>query len=267
VSFTLEEDVLLAFMMQLPPDSRPFPALEYVHIVTPDLNTCTSFIRTFDTYRLKRFRLRLATAPTLAAMESHISTLHNFCSHTALQKLEITSIVNGQVITSRDLTIDSGILRPLFVLRGLLDVIIELPNHFVLDNAFIGDVASSWPLLRTLALRGPWPKPHKITLEGLLPLAQKCPRLTHLDLAIDGTVPPPWTQIRPGNGVSNSALLHLGVNESEVQNEEEVAAYLSDIFPRVKISSNGIWSGFWEQVTLLVPFFVHIRQQERNSAQ
>ncbi|KAF9465372.1 hypothetical protein BDZ94DRAFT_1149054, partial [Collybia nuda] len=83
----------------------------------------------------------------------------------------------------------------------------------------------------TLGIKGPWIRPSRVTLKGLIPLLAQCPLLKTLGIVIDATVDDDTLQTRPGRGIYNTKITSLEVGSSRIQNPVNVAAFLSDILP------------------------------------
>ncbi|KAJ7140947.1 hypothetical protein C8R44DRAFT_531922, partial [Mycena epipterygia] len=74
----------------------------------------------------------------------------------------------------------------------------------------------------------------QITLAGLIPLAQHCPRLASLAIVLNATDADPYSKEKPGGGVCNRALVYLDVVESPLSSPGAVASFLSAIFPNLQ---------------------------------
>jgi hypothetical protein len=119
----------------------------------------------------------------------------------------------------------------------------------------------------------------KIRLQDLVQVLGMFPSLRTLGLPIDATAVSPSLR-RPGRGFVHNLCLWLMVGASPVDRVQDVAAFLSDILPRLGSiqASRSIAGGdgippienpyhqTWEKVDELVSFFSVIREQERKTA-
>ncbi|KAF9812293.1 hypothetical protein IEO21_06267 [Rhodonia placenta] len=130
-------------------------------------------------------------------------TLQDQCSHFALVNINIVLLH-----ASSEEELPSTALQPLYVRR----------NITVNDNDIMS-MALAWPRLRVLSFlhinSQPRPFVPAATLQGL--------------------VPPVSVDARPGGGSSNSLITRMRIGPSSVAGEPvKMAAFLSDIFPRLK---------------------------------
>lgn len=137
-------------------------------------------------------------------------------------------------------------------------------------------MANAWPKLTHLWLdpAGQWPIPSRITLEGLLPLAEKCTELCTLGISMNTTVSIPrnGVAVRPGKGRVNYQLKALMVGNSHITSPNDIAVFLSDIFPNLKridswlecTREEEIHRDRWNEVAKLIQYFTRVRMQERN---
>jgi hypothetical protein len=110
------------------------------------------------------------------------------------------------------------------------------PLKFQFDNTTLGEIASSFPLLETLIFGfkesdETWLKPYKVTLEGILPLVERCPRLRELHLRFNLSTNEPPT-IDAGFTGSCPNLHTLNIFDSPISHGEEMGAILAQLFPK-----------------------------------
>lgn len=246
------------------------PSLVAVVAAARDLNLVNPFISSITSRSFQTIHTPVLSPPTATDIHQFILTLRSIRPNPDLQILSITTDTSRTGLDPPR-TVEPFVLRPLMAFRGLRELTIALPNHLVLDDAFIKDVASAWSELRKLEMIGAWPWPRKITLGGLIPLAYECPHLSILALVIDATSPP--SQRSPTNALSKCALTRFALEDSHIQSVEEVAAYLSDMFPSLScinptdsdIDPESYYK--WDRVGELVPLFARIRKEERERVQ
>ena len=141
---------------------------------------------------------------------------------------------------------------------------IELFLPTILDDHASMQLAVAWPRAKSVFLME-----SKMTLLGLIPFAQSCPRLTELSLPLNACRPPFSQESRPGNGVSSTSLRYLCVGASPVNEPYKVAAFLSGLFPKLEqLAHTGKrepYGKVWDDVEQAVHVFVAVRMQERRA--
>jgi hypothetical protein len=128
--------------------------------------------------------------------------------------------------------------HPLLSCANLTEVVILTANGIDIDDAFLKRMATAWLQLQTLDLLAGCQVAayaSRATLAGLLPLAQHCPRLESLALALDATHADPEI-LR--DGLSNCGLARLNIVESPLSSPGAVAAFLAAIFPNLQVVSS-----------------------------
>jgi hypothetical protein len=167
-----------------------------------------------------------------------INALRDHCSRSSLKSISINGEYEDEPIpTSVD-------VKPLFVFSDLTSVTLICFNaQLELDDTSLKDMALAWPHITSLILRCP----SRATLCGLVPLAQYCLKLQHLDIFFDPcSVPSPAADFL---AVKNEVLRDLDVSYSPVAKlpitePERVAAFIHGVFPRARLIhvSNSKWS-------------------------
>ncbi|KAF9465371.1 hypothetical protein BDZ94DRAFT_1189577 [Collybia nuda] len=132
-----------------------------------------------------------------------------------------------------DYIISPKVLEPLLYFSGLIEVDLDPVGSFDLDNAAVKDMAMAWPHLRRLSLGKRYPSTARprVTLFGLLPIAEYCKNIEFLSISIDAR-----SGIRRGivpetRGVRNGRLVTLGVGTSAIEEPMLVGSFLSSVFP------------------------------------
>ncbi|KAF7378159.1 hypothetical protein MSAN_00240400 [Mycena sanguinolenta] len=170
-------------------------------------------------------------------------------------------------------------LRSLFHFQFLTFVELSAPAGFDLDNATVADMALAWPHLQTLELRASnytHVKP-RVTLGGLLPLAQYCLKLRSLHMSFDASTVPEWetlkTSAKKKKRVRQDQFQKLHVAQSPVEKSLAVAAFLSSVFPKLNSittdldqnpahNSNALRKN-WKAVELVIPVLRNVRAEEK----
>ena len=167
-------------------------------------------------------------------------------------------------------------LEALTIFTNLQDVIIQPSFGIHLTSDTVNKLADAWPKIDNLHLGNGYPssRPPVIKIEDLSPFAQRCPKLTRLGIVFDAQN----TQLRSSPGLFNNTLTRLFVADSPIDAPAIVAAFLSDIFPRIRsIVFDNDWrytdgnpenatetARMWEEAEHLLETFVEVRLQERS---
>ncbi|TRM66506.1 hypothetical protein BD626DRAFT_159505 [Schizophyllum amplum] len=204
-------------------------------------------------------------------------------------QLAFSALTLNHLTVSEDYTLDQapldGIerldLEPLLAFGNLTEVCIRVAYPPDPTDADLRALASAWPRLRWLDLSSscdwaPYPRP-RATLWGLVPFAEHCPSLVRLALLVDACVPRRYSG-KPGRGAACGALTELHVGASPIAGATLVAAFLSDIFPRLEtVDCNEVTTlhleeeaqrerkrqRVWDKVERLLPTLGAIRVFER----
>lgn len=294
--------------VRLPPTSkfslihssdRPFLSLQLLKIVaTPKAYVSfTDAVGAFS--NVCDFELHLDPEPA-----NSVSPRRLFASMASSLNPETITIIlvcahdeNGTLDPS-DLSIDEPIpfssedFRPLLKLKNLQDVNIALPWVFDFDDAFITEVAQSWPMLYTFYLGTEpyckWaPLPRGLTLGALPPFAVHCEYMEELGFRFNATgfehgIPPDsplYGKLRDVSSCSRSALSSLHVATSPISHTAEVASFLSCVFPELEKVVTGTFASApahadalsfkerWEELSRYLPAMRVIRNNERKRAE
>ncbi|KAJ6507435.1 hypothetical protein C8R47DRAFT_94068 [Mycena vitilis] len=136
-----------------------------------------------------------------------------------------------------ELMLSTESIQPLLTCANLAEVTLLAGHGINVDDAFLKQMARAWPRLEKLDLAPGCQSARyvpQITLCGLIPLAEHCPRLASLALVLDTTLADPYSSQKPGGGISNSALRELEVVESPLSLPIPVGLFLSAIFPHLE---------------------------------
>lgn len=151
-----------------------------------------------------------------------------------LRSVEVEVIIHGP---DDPVTFDT--IEPLLALSKLTSVIVKGFHRYSIDDLALLAMAASWPRIRRLEL-GPEtladaPKA-LATLTGLVAFAQNCPDLRSLGLGLNTDtrrISEIFHTFRPGLGMEQRRLIMLKVGRSPIEDPVAVAAFLSDLFPKL----------------------------------
>lgn len=250
-----------------------FRSLCKVQIRSEHISSCTSLINLMSpSAPLTSITVHIMQHDEVSVVADFIQVLTAHCSHLVLTTLCIAA---APETSTNQGVIDEDLLRPLLTFPNMQDVEIHPIAHNI-GNGILEDIAASWPQLHVLVL-GTLAGPSQITLSGIRPLSS----LSNLEkLSIVINAPDIDYTLMPLGSVSNSKLSHLSLGDARIENPYPVAAFLSDIFPKVRTISS--WSTHdtlvsqrdakkyqdrWNIVAGLVETFAKVRQQERTNMQ
>lgn len=210
---------------------------------------------------LRNINLSVDDARLLA---TYITTLHDRCEPDLLRSFKILS----EDQPSSGHSIPTHLISQLLRFKNLQEVDIStLP--LLIDDTTLHDMATAWPQLAKLRM------PHheadplaipRITLVGLIPLAQQCPKLEELQISLNFAAPPRAIHNLPGHGLSDSQLQTIEVHGSDLRSScTWVAGFLSGIFPKLKIITSKTHRNKWDRVTTALKVFNAVRKQERKA--
>ncbi|KAJ6616656.1 hypothetical protein B0H10DRAFT_2390028 [Mycena sp. CBHHK59/15] len=196
-----------------------FSPLREFSTSSPTVPDFTSFMRAIDPDVLDCLHLTL-DAPTPSEMwellittlaEKSVKTLTELnLKERYLHEHEVADLIERMV------TADS--LKPLLSFTNMVWLKFEAAHGIDLDDSMLRQMALAWPQLQSLHLSPRLQSAAyipQITLSGLIPLAQHCPRLASLAIMLNAIVTTdPYSTEKPGGGIRNTALVELDVGES-----------------------------------------------------
>ncbi|KAJ7633444.1 hypothetical protein DFH06DRAFT_1479675 [Mycena polygramma] len=162
-------------------------------------------------------------------------------SPTTTEIWQTSGVVEGaydhEIPDKLELMLSTESIQPLLACANLAEVTLLAGHGINVDDALLKQMAQAWPRLEKLDLAPGCQSARyvpQITLRGLIPLAEHCPRLASLALVLDTTLADPYPSEKPGGGISNSALRDLEVVESPLSLPIPVGLFLSAIFPKLE---------------------------------
>lgn len=253
---------------------KTFPSLCAFRCVAADLHWVGSLFQTMDSPLLQNINiyssgrysssLWVRACTTLYTSSINLKALH-------IEERDAPLVDDDSYSVGRDL-----LSLPIF--QKLTFIFLNPWGGFDIDNQTLQNLSADWPQLQSLVLgiKGPWIKPSRITLEGLIPLLLQCPYLRVLGIVINATGPDHSLEMRPGQGIHNSKITILDVGSSQIRNPVNVAAFLSGILPCV--TKINMWvhprnpglediarRDAWNQVTTNLGVFGSVRNWEAIS--
>ncbi|KDQ62058.1 hypothetical protein JAAARDRAFT_29959 [Jaapia argillacea MUCL 33604] len=269
---------------------EPFVSLRCLMILGLNSESYTALLLWISPSHLQELTCEIdrSTPASTVSFKALIDAVAQSCSPTSLSYLEI--IDSAPEPTFPELHLEAASLRPLLAFGNLATVFIDPPIFIVMDNSMLQEMALAWPDLEYLSigverrsLRG-----YEVTLQGLIPLVEHCPRLKNLGVVLHATTK--IDAVKPANGVSVSSVKHLKFGRSTITvgRAMEVAAFLSALFPKVGLWSLSAWDDddaenldaevaeevedcairdAWREVSRAYPLFAMVREQEQRQSQ
>ena len=180
-------DLILLFE----PGMNSFPTLRELRLThSSDLFLLTLFL-TLEQPTLARLEI-VALSVLAFPVPFHlvVNFMETITEHKDAHNFSLISLecrVDSQSPEPHALTEDH--IRPFFALRQLRWLYLGVRCDFDINNGTLKKAAVAWPKIKALVL-GPSPaKTSKVTLQGLIPFARRCPRLEMLGLTINTTLP------------------------------------------------------------------------------
>lgn len=257
-----------------------FPAIAELALDEASFEWCTAFLHIVTSPSLQRLDIsnyQGEQAPSILFQALCVS-LGEHPSRGAVRSLSITT---GRA-QDRALTeiYTSQNVAPLLTLSALRHLFVSGSFQVILEDAMLDEMARAWPNIEDLRFSWEWNcypyirRPDgvnypKVTLGGLLTLAQHCPHLTSLTLAVDMHSVPDLDGQRPPVALCADhapPLNDLDFTGSAFESADAaaVSAFFSLVFPQIRRWNAG--GTEWPTMCGLYQTFVDIRWQERGHA-
>ncbi|KAJ6481984.1 hypothetical protein C8R45DRAFT_1003695 [Mycena sanguinolenta] len=256
-----------------------FRSLRNLTLTIAELPMTIHIIRMGSQIPLESLSLGMADFYPAEKTEELYNALAGSCSHASLIELTISCPGGHQDRTSGPnasrYAINSHSLRILFCFGNIETLSITSPVELDISDSTLRDAARAWPRLERIELKlfhDNRPRTSRLTVQSLYSLAEYCPRLRSVQIAIDGTVD--ITITSHALSASPHRLTNLCVAHSAISKPGSVARILSRIFPNLRTITLPMFYGtvpneihrrkkLWEEVEVLLPEFATAREEER----
>ncbi|KAL1740914.1 hypothetical protein HDZ31DRAFT_76552 [Schizophyllum fasciatum] len=222
-----------------------FRALTALFLYVPSMETLNDVLQMSGPWPLQSLYVGTHLPSVATEWDKLIGTLAQHLSPDTLTSLTITEeqlseSAPRQAIRDQDVDrylIGGGAIRPLARFRRLRAVTLQPYCGVAFSDVDIAHVAPHWPDALELQL-APYhraPRGPRTTLGAVLALAEGCPRLDYLQLAVDATHPLPALGEHPRERLerlSGHCLDYLHVGSSPIAGTREIAAFLAVLFPK-----------------------------------
>ncbi|KAI0754814.1 hypothetical protein C8Q80DRAFT_391356 [Daedaleopsis nitida] len=270
--------------------SHPFPALRHIEI-SCSVEAYSAFSRAMTLPFMKHAVLAITSIPDNKSLLDFIPSIRRQLSPSSLTSVQVHLFdglrlqITREAVAAHGAILRSAHFTPLFDFSLLESFDLRLPCMHDIDDSLFASLAKAWPRLRTFVL-GDQPycvhESPRATLKALVPFATHCLHLEAIGMQLDASSS---TQSQgqglgfrddlralPAQGsLSRVSLLH--VSTSPVANAEDVATFLSCVFPELRI----VWTSRsdktregqkrrrgWQKVDKLVRLMQQVRLDERR---
>ncbi|KAI0770018.1 hypothetical protein C8Q74DRAFT_1317432 [Fomes fomentarius] len=271
-----------------------FPSLQKFTLYTDSLAVCDGWLHTIRHPGLKTLTFTVGQAPSASALREFFVRLIEHPAHSTLHELRFTSTAPCARNQSQLHLILPETLSPLLQLN-LTVLKLEPGGTIDIDDDFVVRMARAWPDLSALELNAHWRRypaaglPSRVTLMGLVPLAERCPNVKTLAMPMSTDVTAFEEEYeaghRPTGGVSFKQCFIVGVGPSQIDQGADmlmIAGFLSDLCPHLVALhtswtragppkdgeqdldvENQVMGAMWKQVDKYGREMARVRRQER----
>jgi hypothetical protein len=278
LSFNSLKDVTRSYDQHLPIVTRHptsgYPALQSLSI-SCRMDAAIAFAQLLSFSPVEDLEIQVVDLCYPRHWRELFSTISRHIYHPSLKELTLQE--SGNALDPPEALISDIGLEALTVFTNLEVVDVQPTFGIQLTSDTVNRLADAWPKMRHLELGNTYPSSRSpvIKMEGLIPFAQRCPKLEYLGIVFDAQN----TQLRSTPGLFNNSLTTLSVADSPINDPAIVAAFLSDIFPRIEsITFDNDWRDYpdgdpedatetarmWEEADRLLETFAKVRLQERS---
>ncbi|GBE80117.1 hypothetical protein BKA93DRAFT_823649 [Sparassis latifolia] len=250
----------------LPKDPAPpiaFPALMHLSVSAVSIKACAALLTATTFPSITNLRVTAYHTNTISPL---LEAIQKQCSHVTLESLTISGLKPPGTAAPAS-TAPLACLHAFCSLRELTLDTLERP--LALDDDALRGMALAWPQLGSLNLIGTRSRGAQtaVTLDALVTLVRHCPHLVTLQIPLSAAHTQMTPGRRPGGGYVNGNIQSLHLDASSAGDAAEVAAFLSDLFPNLRMIRpyvTGEPSLDWKLLEKLLPTFAAVRTQERT---
>ncbi|KAI0078021.1 hypothetical protein K474DRAFT_1661062 [Panus rudis PR-1116 ss-1] len=265
-------------------ESHTFSNLRTLAIEGRTLHESLNFFKNKQFPEVCALEVMYQDPPTEMGLEKFFNVIAESFSHTTLSNIHIISPRNSGLVGAN---VQGVTFRPLFVFRELLEARFLDQNWMLsLDDAAFDAIAQAWPKVRYLHFAQTYRSMQngliKATIQSLLSIAKHCPFIQSLSIPFDASSAPKSRfdrDVVPREGTQSDSLAILFARYCPIANAQDVASFLSDIFPNLRLIEYGQQTllgpvddeylyeeefSLWGSVARWTPIYGAIRAQERQ---
>ncbi|KAI0714599.1 hypothetical protein C8Q76DRAFT_430477 [Earliella scabrosa] len=245
--------------------SYTFPSLRDLTVHTNDVDLLCTLLGDVQSTQLQHVYISMSNTVSSDTFHHLASVLGHHPSRSSITKLRMSF---GRTSPTEDARasqpIHENAIAPLHSLRAVTSVVLNGRNYPFLGDEALCQLAEAWPSIVTLWLNPTEGHSTEVTLAGLACFVGRCPKLTHLGLAladIEADAVPAASSPDPRVPSCEMEVLVVGrpsVGEAQVV---RVASLLSAWFPKLYFV-NSDWLGPWHRRSEGLD--AHVRQMERQ---
>ncbi|KAJ6529651.1 hypothetical protein B0H19DRAFT_1082765 [Mycena capillaripes] len=210
------------------PDASMFFTLRAAKISGEDILALIFFIRKWNNPKIRELEVQVDGVREVDRIRDFYEVLGTRCAEKYLQTLKISITQNDPAFIFPH---PKHFFECLFRFSGLRNVEVIVRGGQDLDDVSLSKIARAWPQLERLVL-GSWNSHPGCTLLGLDVLAQYCPLLAELEIALDASNVP-HLPIGPPHRALQEKLTGLRVGVSPIPDAFSVARFISVIFSKL----------------------------------
>lgn len=245
-----------------------FPALRLLEIIGDTIESAFSLVAHISSVQFDELHINTSQCTSSYAWKEAFITLEHLPSRQNLSSISLWQRDNRPpvpVSMADKYILDPETIAPLLNFGNLVNLSLQPFFGLDLDDPMVHRMAVAWPFLETLELGAERaaPRPPRATLRSLVYLAEHCPNLHSLQLAIDATDPVPrFTRPRKTHPRHRLGYFHTG--PSPITSPAAVAAFLSNSFAAIRFGHRGDndTERPWNEVSRLFRVFRSVRAAE-----
>ncbi|EMD35855.1 hypothetical protein CERSUDRAFT_124465 [Gelatoporia subvermispora B] len=201
--------------------SARFKVIENLSIIADSATAVSSILPLFSSSPIQSLDIQLEIAPPHPDVLELVQTLTCVCDPISLKRLHLNSVGTWDV-------------RPLLSFHNLEDMsLVSFPPDT--DDTELKGYVTAWPRLRRLDVRSPKRYRNggvlKLTLQALIYLADACPKLQRLRIALDAREIPVIAPPQPELPSRFQSLDEFQLRCFAVANPHEVAKFVHELIP------------------------------------
>ncbi|KZT25012.1 hypothetical protein NEOLEDRAFT_1134225 [Neolentinus lepideus HHB14362 ss-1] len=213
-----------------------FAALQEISVRTEHITACTALACLIDSHEIKSITFTYSQWASASFLRECARALSHLRNPTSLTSLSIAFDKDANTpIDMPDAVVDDRVLRPLLVFTSLETFEFDPYCSFAIDDRLMEDAAVNWPRLRSLELvpKKALANTSRLTLDGLVPIVQNCPRLKTLCVPLEEHLSEP--SLDAAQSLHNENITTLVAVSSTIEEPAAVILFLVHLFPRLQV--------------------------------
>ncbi|KAJ7740640.1 hypothetical protein B0H16DRAFT_1464863 [Mycena metata] len=254
-----------------------FPALKRLYICCETARFCSGMVQVISSRQFETLSICTLSSWTTSAWQALHTTLRDQLDNEVLDSISVEEDPQQtRPADTASYVLSADAMRPLLAFKRLYTITYQISPGLDVDDAFLEEMASSWPLMAVLEFGT---EVHvnvagrpRATLQCLIPFARCCRHLSNLGVRINASHVPEFTQV-PGRRITHPLeALYVGTSPINAM-EPAVAAFISNLFPEIEYlfftySGDPVpppfsaYQSSWNRVLAMIPVFTSVRKEE-----